>query len=195
MKTRIDRFVDKLRREERDSVTRVIAFMSYIPSIGRVLQKGGVKEFQKMMLRLVSRLPSVRDSNTFDTLHDEYVLKITEKLQTSRRGRPAYGQAQKPINVFLKVFVDWAGRPEEETRERLIPYLHVPLDSIVMKEIKRVDRGWYDENVKPRLKSRQQEFSLSKIDRNLYLAWQHFFRERHPEKPLIFDVAWELGRR
>ena len=190
----MDEWIQDLLREEPAAVTRVMAFMSYNPSIGRVLEKGGVKKFQELMANMVPQLTEVRDRAQFDALHARCVEKIIADFKTSRGSAPTYGQAQKPVNVFFKVYVDWAGRPDQRTQARLVPFLHVPLDSILMKAVKRRHGPWYAKKIKPYLTSSQQEFSLSKISREAYLTWQQFFREIYPDKPLIFDIAWALNR-
>ncbi len=193
----MDKYIQKLLREEKTAVTKVMAFMSYNPSIGRVLEKRGVVKFQKLMVNIDPQLREVRDRTQFDDLHAKFVEKIIADFKTSRGTAPTYGQAQKPVNVFFKVYIDWAGKPDQETGIRLVPFLHVPLDSILMKTIKRHSQygAWYEREIKPYRTSVQQEFSLSKIDRAAYLKWQQFFRDIHPDKPLIFDIAWALNRK
>ncbi|MBU1299990.1 MAG: hypothetical protein KKG06_01475 [Bacteroidetes bacterium] len=189
-----DSFIADLLEKEDDSVISVMAFMSYNPSIGRVLQKGGVRKFQKWMLKMVLELNDVSNMQDFDKLHKKYLNKIITQLKTSNNSSVSFGQAQKPINVFLKVFMDWARKPNEEMRDKILPFLHVPLDSILMKTIKKKYPEWYKTEIKPSIKNIQQEFSLSKIDYNLYCKWQQFFRKKYRTKPLVFDVAWALNR-
>jgi hypothetical protein len=97
--------------------------------------------------------------------------------------------------VFLKVYVDWARKPDEGTRSRLLPFLHVPLDSVLMKAVSDQYRPWYEKEIMPFGLRIQHEFSLSKIAAPVYLKWQQFFRQSYPPKPLIFDIAWALNRR
>jgi len=191
----MENFVEQLVASESTVVTETMAFMSYNPSIGRVLEKGGMAKFQSLMRVVVEKLPSVESRQDFDALHRECVSNLLANFKTSRHSAPSYGQGQKPVNVFFKVYVDWARKPDDQTRTRLPPHLHVPLDSIVMKTIKRQYPGWYKTAIKPLVKTPLQEFSLSKIDEELYMKWQAFFREQHPEKPLVFDVVWGMKRR
>jgi hypothetical protein len=191
----MDAFVKALFDSEDAIVTEVMAFMSYNPSIGRVLEQGGVAKFQKMMRTVVEKLPRVQSHDEFDELHKGCVSELLSTFRTSRNSQPSFGQGQKPINVFFKVYVDWAGKPDSATRTRLLPYLHVPLDSIVMRTIKKQYSQWYKSRVRPLIKTPLQEFSLSKIDEGLYRVWQEFFREQHPEKPLLFDVVWATKRK
>jgi hypothetical protein len=39
--------------------------------------------------------------------------------RTAQRRRTSYGQAQKAVNVFLKVYVDWAKLPDRRNALRL----------------------------------------------------------------------------
>ena len=47
------------------------------------------------------------------------------------------GRAQKPLNVFLKVYVAWARLPNATVAEMLDQLLHVPLDSVLMGFLKK----------------------------------------------------------
>ena len=191
----MDKFVAELIAAETAMVTDVMAFMSYNPSIGRVLEEGGVSKFQKLIAKILPGLTAIQSGSEFDTFHSRCVSAVLRTFKTSRGGKPSYGQAQKPINVFFKVYVDWARKPDDPTRGRLLPFLHVPLDSILMRTIKGTYPSWYKAEVRPHVEIPQQEFSLSKIDKTLYMKWQSFFRSQYPEKPLIFDVAWAMNRR
>ncbi len=147
----MDDFVTELIKCEDDSIVSVIAFATYNPSIGRVLETGGVKKFERIAKTLVSALPSIETVGDFDALHRRTVAQLIRNFQTARGVGVSYGQAQKPINVFLKVYVDWAHRPSTSIRERLLPFLHVPLDSILMKTIKAQFPAWYFTEIRPHI--------------------------------------------
>jgi hypothetical protein len=189
-----DRFITRLAQAEPDAVVRVMAFMSYNPSIGRVLQGGGVKKFERVARRLVRGLSAVRSRRDFDCLHQRYVRQILTTFRTSRGRKPSYGQAAKPINVFLKVYLDWAGLPNPGVRRRVLPFLHVPLDSVLMGKIKQNDAVWYREKIWPHVKGEVFPHSLSLVDQDVYWEWQNYFRARWSKKPLLFDVAWAIYR-
>ena len=190
----MENYIKHLQDNEEEALISVMAFMSYNPSIGRALEKGGVKRFQIIAVSLVKRLAGLSEKDAFEALHNEYVQKIIDSFKTSKGSRPSYGQAQKPINVFLKVYVDWAAKPDAATRQQLLPLLHVPLDSIIMRTIKKKFQILYDTDIRPRVVPGPQEFSLSKIDREIYSRWQTFFRRMHPEKPILFDIVWAINR-
>ena len=188
-------FIAELIAREDDSITSVIAFATYNPSIGRVLESGGVAKFETIARSLVKQLSRITSQSTFDALHQTTTRKLTDTFTTAR-GKPlSYGQAQKPINVFLKTYVDWAHRPSPQIRRRLLPFLHVPLDKILMKTIKSKFADWYRSEIRPHVQVPQRAFSLSTIDEEMYRRWQDFFRQHYPKKPLIFDIAWALNRK
>lgn len=189
-----DRFIRRLINSEPEAVTRVMAFMSYNPSIGRVLQGGGVKKFEPVARQLVCALGNVRTRAHFDRLHARCVRRILTTFRTSRDRKPSYGQAAKPINVFLKLYVDWASRPSPRIRRRVLPFLHVPLDSVLMDTIRNEDQRWYRREVHPQVRGEYDPYSLSHVSRDLYWKWQNYFRARWPRKPLVFDIAWAIYR-
>lgn len=145
--------------------------------------------------------------------------RILADFKTAKDEKLSYGQAQKPLNVFLKVYVDWAKLPSRELAEKLTPALHCPLDSVVMKFIKREFPDVYKERIASvrrhkldRVAERAREiagrssravaqrivgneFSLAAIDREIYLQWQALFRSLWPGKPGQLDLIWTLERR
>lgn len=191
-----DNFVNTLLEREEELITKVMSFMSYNPSIGRVLKKGGVNKFQRIIMKMLPELSEINSIEQFNKLHHKYVKKVISNIKTSENSkshRASYGQAAKPINVFLKVYVDWSKRPNMAVRKKILPYLHVPLDSILIQSIKENHSQWYECKIKPW--TDKQEYSLSKINKRIYYRWQKHFREEYCRKPLIFDVAWALYRK
>jgi len=115
-------------------------------------------------------------------------------LETARHKSLSYGQAQKAVNVFLRVYVDWAGLPNRAIRRRLLPWLHVPLDSIIMKGVGRSYPRWYAREIRPLARRSCRYLSLPMVDPELYHRWQRLFREQSPLKALLFDVVWAMNR-
>jgi len=187
------KLVPELKRKEKQSIIEVMAFMSYNPSIGRVLEKGGVKKFQNMVISKVVRLTNIKKTEDFDSFHKQWISEFINTTKTNSEEICSYGQAQKAINVFLKLLVDWSNLPDPDTAKKLRPFLHVPLDSILMKTISKYYNDFYNKEIKP-LQRGIYSFSLSNINEIVYYKWQYFFREKNPEKPLLFDIAWAINR-
>ena len=103
---------------EPEAIIRTLAMMSYNPAIGRVLEEGGVLRFADLMAASIPNIYTALIGRTFDTWHAEICDKILADFKTSRGEKLSYGQAQKPLNVFLKVYVDWAKLPSRELAEK-----------------------------------------------------------------------------
>ena len=180
--------VKLLGKLEKKATFCTMAMMAYNPSIGRVLKKGGVDQFINLAWQMAQNLDSIQNRHEFDAWHDKFAQRLRDEIDITSKGkRVSYGQAQKPINVFLKLYVDWANLPNLKVATRLRPFLHVPLDSRVMKYA-RVHFPKYYRNCGLR------RSSLATIDKEQYYRWQECFRKVSPEKPLLIDVLWAIRR-
>jgi len=106
--------------------------------------------------------------------------------------REAYGQGQKSLNVFLKFYVDWASQPDLETSDRLRPWLHCPLDKVVMTGLREAFPDFYRSRLRPLYG--EQRFSLSQMSEDACREWQKWIDELSPLKPVLVDVLWVLKR-
>ena len=176
-----------------------IAMMTYNPSIGRALAGGSVRKFKEIARRAVQVLSQIKDREAFDRYHHRLVLRtISEIKRTSRGKRVSYGEAQKAVNVFLKVYVDWAKLPNQRSADLLSPFLHVPLDSVVMGRVRREHREKYYEIVAPHYREEDEwpsDLRLSIITYKMYRGWQKLFRKIRPHRPIDLDVIWSLAPR
>jgi hypothetical protein len=204
---------------EPEAIVRTLAMMAYNPAIGRVLAEGGVVRFSDLMVGQIPKLYPAVNGNAFEAWHADVCSEIIGSFKTAKGEKLSYGQAQKPLNVFLKVYVDFAKLPSRELAEKLVPSLHCPLDKVVMKFVKREFRNLYDERIGlirrykiDRIAERAQEdagklsravarrivgneLSLVAIDKEMYLEWQALLRSLWPGKPVQFDIIWVLERR
>jgi hypothetical protein len=201
--------------KEQEAITRTLAMMSYNPAIGRVLEKGGVDRFADVMVETIPKFYGLVTREHFESVHAGACERILESFKTNRGNSLSYGQAQKPLNVFLKVYVDYAGQPTADLAQKLRPLLHVPLDSLLMEFIAREFQDEYKTRIRPlrerlaewiagrmergtpKLVSRAwgAEFSLTGIVmKEIYLAWQEMLRVLYPGKPVTLDIIWMLER-
>lgn len=203
------RLLNLLIGQEREAIIRTLAMMAYNPAIGRVLEKGGVGRFADLMVETVPKFYRHITREHFERVHAETCDLILSSFKTARNESLSYGQAQKPLNVFLKVYVDWARRPEPPVAEKLAPLLHCPLDSLLMEFIKREFPDEYVSHIaalrqrhighlaerlkeKPSLVARAMgdEFSLTAMNKEFYVAWQELLRSLYPAKPVMLDIIW-----
>jgi hypothetical protein len=208
------KLVEDLTREEPEAVIRTLAMMAYNPAIARVLERNGVRKFESLMVEVVPRLSGIATQTEFDIFHAEICERIILTFRTNKDVGLSWGQAQKPINVFLKVYVAWAKLPELATAEGLRPFLHVPLDSVLMGFIKERFPQEYRQHMQevcakfvsdaaaqhPNLAQDRttrwlvDNVELSLMPRPVYVAWQEFLRFIHPDRPILLDTIWATQR-
>ena len=190
--------ITDLSDQEADAIGRTLAFMTYNPSIGRVLEKRGVRKFQEFAVaRIVPPLSGCRNHCAFDEHVLGAIASLQKILKTHRGQTTSFGQAQKPVNVFLKVYCDWANRPSESVAKGLRPCLHVPLDSILMKWLRQNLRADFEARIAPIYRKHgvmPSKLDLMHMNRDMYLAWQEWFRDIHPKRPVLLDVIWAVQR-
>jgi hypothetical protein len=204
-----------LNGKEPEAITRTLAMMAYNPSIGRVLEKGGVDRFADLMVETVPKFYGLVTHEHFESVHAGACEAILNSFKTNRGNSLSYGQAQKPLNVFLKVYVDWASQPNADLAQALRPLLHVPLDSLLMEFIANEFRDEYQSRIMP-LRQRLAEWIASRMEggtpkmvsrswgnefsltgvmmKEIYLAWQEILRSLYPGKPVMLDIIWVLER-
>jgi hypothetical protein len=210
--------IQKLKQEEGRAIVEGLAALAYNSSLGYGLDNGGVGIFVELVAENIKRIEGIVNQDEFDNFHGTIIASITDRIKTIQGEAPSYGQAQRPLNVFLRVFVDWAGRPSTDKANQLRKLLHVPLDSVLMEEIKnnfpdelkKYVVAPYDlirQNFKIGLRESGEKvndallrqiinpynFSLEGIiSKEMYIAWQQCLRAIYPEKPILLDVLWLL---
>jgi len=139
-------------------------------------------------------LTRLTEQSAFDKFHHRLVLRTARILgRTSRRRRLSYDQAQKPINVFLKVYVDWAKLPNRSCAARVSPLLHVPLDSILMDRVRREHRELHEQIVAPAYRRADEwpsDLRLAIVNRHMYLSWRGCSVGSDPIGLFDLDVIW-----
>jgi len=187
-----------LTARETESIIRGLASLAFLRAQGRTLARGSQELFIEFIWHEVApRLGAISDRASFDLAHSAWVRRLQDRLRTSRATQLGYGQAQKSLNVFLKFYVDWASRPDPSTASRLRPWLHCPLDKVVMWNLANLQPAEYKRRLAPlyRTVPHQQRYSLSAMSRHAYEAWQQWIRDLSPEKPVLVDVLWVFERK
>ncbi len=198
MKTQVGRIDPTwLREREPIAVVRDIASLAFNRAQGRALVSGSNGKFIDFVEHKVyPLLHHIESKATFHQTHDRWVGSLQELLRTTNGNRLSYGQGQKSLNVWLKFYVDFASRPDPTTAKRLRPWLHCPLDRVVMEGLKANDSSEYKRRIVPYFKGRQvryqQRHSLSIIDKELYEEWQMWIRDLCPCKPVMVDMIWSF---
>ena len=191
-------FLQELEAKEDLSIVRGLGSLAFLRAQGRTLEERSQEKVLELLWTISRELNSLESSTQFNERHHAWVGSALKDLRTNRKRQLAYGQAQKTINVFLKFYVDWASRPTAEAAIRIRPWLHCPLDRVVMEALRSHDtKTWRTRIWEPHYRGRvthQQRASMASVDEPAYRAWQCWICELSPEKPVLIDALWSLRR-
>jgi hypothetical protein len=191
-------WLTNLAQNEDLSIVRGLGSLAFVRAQGRTLEERSQEKILEQLWNIRVELESIATREQFDSRHHAWVEHAVQVLRTNRQSELAYGQGQKTINVFLKFYIDWASRPTADVAERLRPWLHCPLDKVVMEALRAHDtdswrRRIWERHYRGRV-SHQQRASMSMINEAAYKEWQAWIRELSPKKPLLIDTIWSLDR-
>jgi hypothetical protein len=187
--------VDELLKSEREAIDRTLLMMAYNPSCARIFSTQVNLQIKNVIYSVIKQMRSATDQNSFDRIHKDILDEIVGSIENQKTGkspkRITYGQAQKGLNVFLKVYVDWGNLPDIDTAATLKPLLHCPLDSIVMNSIKSQEPILYKKYGCPPGSMR------GIVSYEQYKTWQKLCDEivsiSNCPKRTIIDILWYLG--
>lgn len=178
-----------LRQIEPIGIAASLASFAYNRSQGRALAKDQSKRFVRFVVMEVSpKLKTITTKREFDQLHHGWVTQIRRCFRRTKeddktKGHLSYGEGQKALNVWLKMYVDWAFQPDMTTAKRLRRWLHCPLDKYVMEGLKKHDKA--------RFKKRGLGIStLKSMTKPQYYGWQKWINCLSPKKPVLIDLLW-----
>lgn len=161
-------------------------------SIHRRYEKNAPKIFCPIALAQFEELVTSKNKDAFDQAHHKFVLAVLKKLRSSDKDRSLfYGEAAKPVNVFLKIVCQAPNAP-------LWSHLHAPLDRISMDYHAKEYQKEFEETVWPQYREEYPEkFTRSMIkpleivsirNKNIYMAWQEMFRRLYGAAILADDI-------
>jgi len=181
--------IKELKDNEKEAIYKTIIMMSYNPSCARIFKKGINEIIREEIYNFIYTLYNVNSQEEYNQQHKDFLDSIiyNNTIMELNGNRISYGQAQKGLNVFLKVFVDWANLPNDEISNRIRNYLHCPLDSRVMKSIKKMEPELYSKYGK--LPTTMKNI----VTYDEYDRWQQLIGEiTGNEKRVLLDVIWYL---
>ncbi len=177
------------------------------------LERQFFPKFQDMSYRFALRLKSVNSHEEFDLYHRAFVQAFRQEIKTRSGTVVSYGDAQKPINIFLKEYVEKSKLLDESLAGRISPLLHVTLDGILILYMQSFFREDYNTFILPMNKfcgvidlydvtqyrnkdiSKSLQTQLMFFNFQTYNAWQKWFRCISPSRPVLLDAVWSIARR
>ena len=124
-------------------------------------------ETHESVVRFLEDCAEIATQLEFDRLHESWCSETLDRFGDLPRSvrEVRYGQAQKWVNMVMK----YLAVLEHPEAQRLYPHLHVPIDSIVYSEARKIGveepgrTGW------------------SRLSRDQYTSYQQSLRERIKE--------------
>ena len=210
--TDYDSMIQHLKNTESEVIAKELAGGEMM--LGRMVprfEKNCIPKFQDLAWQYSKKLIRITSLTDFDAFHWDFIAVFCQRIRSKDGEAASYGEAQKPINLFLKSYVDRFAVLGEVVTRRLRPFLHVPLDSVIIGYFRSNFRKDYDRHIAPvhrqinqLMKVQHPEVSanmpdgllsqLQYLQENEYLAWQNWFREIYPERPVLIDNLWFFER-
>jgi hypothetical protein len=177
------------------------------------LERQFFPKYQELSFRYALKLKSVTSREEFDLFHRSFIHEFRQEIKTRGGTIVSYGDAQKPVNIFLKEYVEKSKLLDAVLTSHLSPLLHVTLDGITIMYMQSFFREDYNAFIAPVSKlcglidtfdvtqyrhkdiSESLQNQLMFINHEIYTAWQSWFRSILPERPVLLDAVWSIARK
>lgn len=200
-------------REQEEFETGFEPGREILSRVNKKLERNFWPKFQELGWQFSKKLKLVTTIEEFDAYQHEFVQTIRDEIHSRNGTVISYGEAQKPVNVFLKEYVEKSNLLDISIVKRLSPFLHVTLDSVIILYFQSFFREDYLRYIAPlnnycgQIETEKivsfhkkdiSESSLAQLmffNREVYNAWQSWFRLICPERPVLLDAVWAISRR
>jgi hypothetical protein len=199
-------------REKEEQKHRTEIGPIILAQLEKRLERNCFAKFQELSYPFALKLKSIGSREEFDVYHRSFVQTFRQEIKTRGGTIVSYGEAQKPINIFLKEYVEKSGLIDPDLSNKLSPMLHVTLDGVIVAYMQSFFREEFDAFIAPANKTtglidtlhapqfRNRDLSeslqqqLMFINLEIYSAWQNWFRSIHPARPVLLDTVWSIAR-
>jgi len=202
-----------LEREKEETKKRAEIGSVILSRLEKRLERQFFPKFQELSFIFALKLKSVSSCEEFDLFHRSFIQAFRQDIKTRGGTIVSYGEAQKPVNIFLKEYVERSKLLDAALADRLSPMLHVTLDGIIIMYMQSFFREDFNSFIAPvsqvcglidiyditqyRNKdiSESLQNQLMFINHEVYTAWQSWFRSILPERPVLLDTVWSIARK
>lgn len=200
-------FTEAVRRAYSDMSRHTLHFTSeeYYAKDAEKLKENLKKKLVCRFLEFADRVLQVSSDTDFDDIHNEMCQKVSEVFTTKdetsglipielNKGSFSMGQAQKVVNMvwkyvylFYQYYYAVSKKYQQELHqfERIIAFLHAPLDSYLIYAVSKKTSKYLKSQIKP------SNPSWSKMDEEQYKEFQKSLRDALKEEGTC-PFQWEL---
>jgi len=200
-------------REDEEISHKIDTGAMMLQRLSSRLERDFFSKFQDLGWQFSRHLRSLNSIAEFDSFHHEFVTAFRDTIRTRQGTIISYGEAQQPINVFLKDYVEDIHILGASEAARLRQFLHVTIDGVMIYYLQSFFYEDYLQHIAPHndacgyFDSRRvapfhrQDLSQSQltqllfISRDTYYAWQTWFRQIYPNRPSLLDTIWSIARK
>ena len=200
-------------REEEETAQDIDTGAVILRRLSTRLERDFFPKFQELGWQFSRRLRSLSTAEEFDAHHHEFVTAFRDTIKTRHGTVISYGEAQQPVNIFLKDYVDNIHLLGASEAIRLRGCLHVTMDGVMIYYLQSFFHEDYARHIAPHNDAcgyfdsgrvahfHRQDLSQSQltqllfISRDTYYAWQSWFRQIYPNRPSLLDAIWSIARK
>ena len=200
-------------REEEEITQDIDTGALMLQRLSSRLERDFFPKFQEIGWQYSRQLRSIGTQDEFDDYHHKFVTAFRDAIKTRTGTVMSYGEAQQPINIFLKDYVEKINLLGTEEAARLRQFIHVTMDGVMIYYFQSFFHEDYLQHIAPHNDScgyfgnertapfYRQDLSQSQltqllfISRDTYHAWQVWFRQICPNRPSLLDAVWSISRK
>lgn len=138
----------RIRDKHRKALLKISARAVLGPSVIRVFQKGTKLKLKPLLENInVDELLKIETQEDYQHWFEKHLAKVAEEIRianprnTTPRIYPGYkwGHAAKVLNLFIREVVEFKRYFSDVKATRIRKWLYTPIDSLAIKELKRLD--------------------------------------------------------
>lgn len=172
MKSPSESLSDKLGRikaSHHKAIQETVARTVLGPSVIRVFLPGTKKKLQPFLAGMdLRRLPEFKSQKKFNDWYEKGLDELTQIVRKTNRGNTRiepglqWGHCTKVLSVFLKCIVLKSRYFSDAEVKTISPFLHAPVDGIVIRELKKCGIALPFHQIKG-LKSREMFYHVQQM--------------------------------
>jgi hypothetical protein len=112
----------------------------------RILCEGSKAKIATKLEEIFSHLDSIDNHEDYEAFHQSFCQWCVQEIKTARKrikngtvknsSSVSHGQSAKILDIAIKVYVYYCSQPNAEIARRLVPLLHSPIDTPIMKHLR-----------------------------------------------------------
>jgi len=139
--------VTNLEIAEQKKIQNIIDMALTFTAMVRLFSKGSKTSIANKFEEFCTNLRNIESASSYEKFHESFCNWFCENIQTAQRilrnkttkhsSSASYGQGAKVLDIAIKVYVHYCKLPDQQTADRILPFLHSAVDTPIMKHLKQ----------------------------------------------------------